>query len=616
MSENAEKHDNLAEERYFILHTFALILLCIGVHQSFAQCDASLFAGGIGTEADPYQISTAQQLQNLRQCGGKGNYVLTGDIDLTAYLASDGPGYGNGMGWWPIDLEGKFNGNGHKVSGLWINMPSSSRVGLFGSGGGEIKNLGVEIDDSNGGVRGKDYVGGLVGYGGTITNSYATGSITGKDVVGGLAGQSTDISNSYATGNVTGKDNVGGLVGQTNGTISNSYATGNVSSNNSGGCTCGVGGLVGSSSGTITNSYATGSVTGTGDRVGGLVGLGNTISNSYATGSVSGNHEVGGLVGNNSGTISNSYATGSVSGNENVGGLVRPGISVTGNNVGGLVGQNGSGIITNSYATGNVSGNENVGGLVGYNYGNNNYSSTITNSYATGSVTGTGDHVGGLVGAGSNITINNSYYDKETTGRTDTGKGIGKTTAEMKTKSTYEGWDFGEAWIIVNNPNYANTLNNGYPILRWQLSNNPTVSSIPTQTYTGSAIEPALTVTLNNITLTKGTDYTVSYSNNTNVGTTKITITGIGSYNNLEPIEAYFTITQEPVTIGITANFSNLIVKAIPSGISIENLPANAKVEIFNLQGKRIYSAYPENRGSDKRNVYCKNRHPNNKGNG
>ncbi len=44
-----------------------------------------------------------------------------------------------------------------------------------------------------------------------------------------------------------------------------------------------------------------------------------------------------------------------------------------------------------------------------------------------------------------------------------------------------------------------------------------------------------------------------------------------------------------------TATFSNLVVKAIPNGISIENLPSNAKLEVFNLQGKRVYSAYPEN---------------------
>ena len=49
-------------------------------------------------------------------------------------------------------------------------------------------------------------------------------------------------------------------------------------------------------------------------------------------------------------------------------------------------------------------------------------------------------------------------------------------------------------------------------------------------TYTGSAIKPTVTITYDGTTLTQGTDYTLSYSNNTNVGTATITITGMGDY--------------------------------------------------------------------------------------
>jgi hypothetical protein len=38
-----------------------------------------------------------------------------------------------------------------------------------------------------------------------------------------------------------------------------------------------------------------------------------------------------------------------------------------------------------------------------------------------------------------------------------------------------------------------------------------------------------------------------------------------------------------------------IAVQAKGMHIVLENLPSNAKIEIFNLQGKRIYSAYPEN---------------------
>ncbi|MDR0301608.1 MAG: InlB B-repeat-containing protein [Treponema sp.] len=59
-----------------------------------------------------------------------------------------------------------------------------------------------------------------------------------------------------------------------------------------------------------------------------------------------------------------------------------------------------------------------------------------------------------------------------------------------------------------------------------------TVDPIPAQTYTGSPITPAVTVKDGTATLILNTDYTVAYSsNNTNVGTVTVTITGIGNYN-------------------------------------------------------------------------------------
>lgn len=60
---------------------------------------------------------------------------------------------------------------------------------------------------------------------------------------------------------------------------------------------------------------------------------------------------------------------------------------------------------------------------------------------------------------------------------------------------------------------------------------NATITSIPDQSYTGYAICPAVTIYVNNVLLREGTDYTVSYSNNINMGTAIVTITGIGSYS-------------------------------------------------------------------------------------
>ena len=50
------------------------------------------------------------------------------------------------------------------------------------------------------------------------------------------------------------------------------------------------------------------------------------------------------------------------------------------------------------------------------------------------------------------------------------------------------------------------------------------------QVYSGKAIKPAVTVTMNGVTLVKGTDYTVKYANNTNIGKATVTVTGIGGY--------------------------------------------------------------------------------------
>ena len=56
------------------------------------------------------------------------------------------------------------------------------------------------------------------------------------------------------------------------------------------------------------------------------------------------------------------------------------------------------------------------------------------------------------------------------------------------------------------------------------------VTPIGDQEYTGSAITPAVKVTVGGKTLTQGTDYTVSYANNVNPGTATAAVTGIGNY--------------------------------------------------------------------------------------
>jgi hypothetical protein len=225
------------------------------------------------------------------------NYALGGDIDASVTAS-----WNAGAGFVPVrDYKGSFDGLGHTISGLTINRPSTSFVGLFGAAdpGSLIRNIGLV----GGSVNGDSEVGGLVGTSrGTVTNCFSSADVAGLRDIGGLVGQNFNVvNNSYATGSVGGVSSISGLVG-TGGGISNSYATGSVSGIGS------VGGLVGDG-GIISNSYAAGSVVGS-DNVGGLVGYNpGAVSNSYAAGLVHGVRDVGGLVGTNSNgaAISNSF---------------------------------------------------------------------------------------------------------------------------------------------------------------------------------------------------------------------------------------------------------------------------------------------------------------------
>ena len=207
----------------------------------------------------------------------------------------------------------------------------------------------------------------------------------------------------------------------------------------------------------VSNCYVTGTVQGSTDtnmltRVGGLVGAnGGIIDSCYSEATVSGNSNVGGLVGVNGwqtsiptlpdGTpivatncsITNSFATGNVTGRTSVGGLI------------GSVSDSISNI-SNVYATGNVTGDNSVGGLVGHNRNG----AIISNTFATGQVTITwGSLAGGLLGSNDNGGIQNSIWNTDTTGQTNSVGGStgvesnlkGLTTSEMQDPSNWSGWD-------------------------------------------------------------------------------------------------------------------------------------------------------------------------------
>ena len=143
------------------------------------------------------------------------------------------------------------------------------------------------------------------------------------------------------------------------------------------------------------------------------------------------------------------------------------------------------------FAAVTVSGQNAVGGFVGQTYGG-----YINQCYSAGLVSGNaGGYVGGFVGyrksLGQIYHLDSSYYDIEASGQA-TGAGEnaqpaynhlqGKTTAEMKTQATYEGWDFSTDWKI------SGSVNNGYPYFDYSATQISTVgvSNIANNTATAT----------------------------------------------------------------------------------------------------------------------------------
>jgi filamentous hemagglutinin family protein len=215
---------------------------------------------------------------------------------------------------------------------------------------------------------GGNFLGTLTGLGHSITN--LTINAPGVLNVGLFASNSTTVRDlNIVGGSITGASNVGALAGTNSGNIIQVSSSAAVFGDTY------VGGLVGQTGGgTITRSTASGAITATNGVVGGLIG------------------QV------NSGTVSLSSATGPV--------------TSSGNYVGGLIGNNSGGSVTQTMASGLVSGNTYVGGLTGANMG------AISQSLALGAVTGA-INVGGLAGWSISGVVTQSYWNTQTSGRSN-----------------------------------------------------------------------------------------------------------------------------------------------------------------------------------------------------
>ncbi len=200
-----------------------------------------------------------------------------------------------------------------------------------------------------------------------------------------------------------------------------------------------------------------------------------TIDQSSIVGKLQCTGKCGGFASQNSGLISQSWADMTIG---------------EGGYAGLIAGQNYDGLIEDSYTKGRVTTYQG-GGLVGLN---EHWISggMITNSYSTVQVSdysGNGGLIGWQYAGGSQ---SGSYWDKDTSGYTrmcgsDAGgtncdNTHGLTDVEMKSQPSFVGWDFESIWAINE------SLNDGYPYLRWQTSFTEADKTAPVITLSGNTI--------------------------------------------------------------------------------------------------------------------------------
>lgn len=245
------------------------------------------YAGGSGTEDDPYLIETPEQLAKIAKDADAGNdfldvyFLIVADLDMGAFA------------WEPIGgcslfgeqnlFMGIIDGGWHKLTNLTINDTGVYRAGLVNELGGEIRNLTIE----SGSVVGLGTVGSFASMcTGLIENCVNKADVQATEAgAGGFVGSlrpSTvgtgvvgTVRNCVNYGNVTVTSYnglvAGGIVAELGGNVEGCANYGFVTSNNSI-----AGGIAGNmrknGEGMIADCYNVGAVMADGESAGGLIG--------------------------------------------------------------------------------------------------------------------------------------------------------------------------------------------------------------------------------------------------------------------------------------------------------------------------------------------------------
>lgn len=350
------------------------------------------YSGGEGTESSPYELSNIADFILLGETTSDYDkyFILTNDIDFSASRNMTNTD-GDTVGFTPIgiieqEFAGHLDGKGYSINNLYINLPITSKVGLFGSTAyAEFSNL--SIKDCY--VIGYTTAGSLVGdaFYTNVYNCDFEGYIEAYEIAGGMCGLFRGVSlaeKCHSSANVNSTTNAaGGLVANLGAEL-----------------------LQCSSDATVLGSR----------YVGGLVGTNSgKIQYCSSTGDVTGRYCVGGAMGASNGYSRTSFSSASVT---------QLPIGNSGDDygyVGGYIGMQSYAYVYNCYAFGPVDADANQGGFYG-----------------------------GVDPSTSSIAPYDCYFDKETTGQRERYRdGVtALKTAEFADSTEFEVWDFEKVWKI------------------------------------------------------------------------------------------------------------------------------------------------------------------------
>lgn len=309
IGESMEKSFEYEETNYEQLEGYAVAAVVNGEEGPKKDIDKATikytFAGGDGSESNPFLIGTPNQLKLLEEYKTLNKYFkLISDIDL------------NGHTWLPIGtyvsstdfskaFQGVIDGDYHKIKNVTFNDGNVSNIGLFGYiYNSTVKNLILE----NFTVVAKSFVGALAGgiRNSTIekiavTNSYIEAKdSSSSNYAGGIVGDinvGNTVSNCLIKDTTVkgAKDRIGGFAGRIYGTstskttVINCYVQSTTAEvTGASGATINAGGFVGyyniaSDSGGVVNCYSAIKVTNGGGFAGNSASTGKTgaVSNYY-----------------------------------------------------------------------------------------------------------------------------------------------------------------------------------------------------------------------------------------------------------------------------------------------------------------------------------------------